>query len=159
MTVTICFATGTAISSCLKMRVHQLEKLVAMLTEAEILIRFRAMRINEIITELSKQESFKNFIFLSVLNDCISDNNNIHESWRFAAENAIFLNENDKRILLSVGEQIGSTDIDGQLSMLELNKSLVQRNLSEAEENLHVKGKMLKTVWGLCGLAAGIMII
>ncbi len=157
---TICFAAGTAISAGLKMRVLQLEKFIAMLNEMEILIRFRAVRTYEIIAELSNQDSFRNFIFLNILNEYIEDETiDINEGWRNAAKNAIFFTESDKRILLNVGEQIGSTDIDGQLSMININKTLAQRNLSEAEADYRTKGKMLKTVWGLCGLAAGIMIV
>ncbi len=142
------------------MRVIQLEKFISMLSEMEILIRFRAMRLNELINELSEQDSFKNFIFLNNLNAYISYGDfNINESWSIAAEKTMFFTENDKRILQSVGEQIGNTDVDGQLSMLNLNKTLAERNLSEAENEYRIKGKMLKTVWGLCGLAAGIMMI
>ncbi len=151
---------GTATSANLKMRVNQLEKLVIMLNEMEILIRFRAIRTSELINEISEQESLNNFIFLNILRENISGNSlNISKEWRKSADKAMFLNENDKKILLSVGEQIGGTDIDGQLSMLALNKTLAERNLLEAEENLRIKGKMFRTVWGLCGLAAGIMII
>lgn len=159
MTATICFAAGTAVSLGFKMRIHQLEKLVAMLNEMEILIRFRAMRTYELISELSTQETFRNFIFLGVLNEYLKDENDINKGWLYAAGKTMFFSESDRRILISVGEQIGSTDIDGQLSMLTLNKTLAERNLSEAENDYNVKGRMLKTLWGLCGLAAGIMMI
>lgn len=142
------------------MRVIQLEKFITMLNEMEILIRFRAVRTCELISELSGQESFRNFLFLNILSDYIEDETvDINEGWRNAASRTMFFTESDKRILLNVGEQIGSTDIDGQLSMLSMNKTLAERNLSEAENDYRIKGKMLKTVWGLCGLAAGIMII
>lgn len=141
------------------MRAVQLEKLVAMLSEIEILIRFRALRTGELISELTEQESFKNFLFLNILSLYIADGEtDINRSWLAAAGKTAFLNESDKRILVSVGEQLGSTDIDGQLSMLALNKTLAQRNLCEAENDCRIKGKMFKNVWGLCGLAAGIML-
>lgn len=147
-------------SAGMKMRVLQLENLVNMLSEMEILIRFRALRTGELIKELSEQESFRNFIFLNILNACTDEpEGNIAEKWSYALKKTMFFSESDKRILLNVGEQIGSTDIEGQLSMLSLNKTLAHRNLDEAVNEYRIKGKMLRTVWGLCGIAAGIIII
>jgi len=141
------------------MRVVQLEKLISMLDEMSVLIRFRAIRTYELIKEISEQECFKNFIFLNILNGYIEDSSDINEGWRNAACYAMFFNESDRSILLNVGEQLGGTDIDGQLSMLNLNKILAERNLSEAQNEYRVKGKMIKSVWSLLGIAAGIMII
>lgn len=155
----ICFVIGMIFSAGLKMRVLQLRKFVAMLDEMAVMIRFRAVRTRELIEEISRHESFASFIFLNILNECLELDDDINHSWKTAAARSVFLSESDKDILLSVGEQIGSTDIDGQLSMLALNKSLAERNLFQAENEYRTKGKMLRTVWGLCGLAAGIMVI
>ena len=130
-----------------------------MLDEMAVLINFKAMRTQELIIELSEKEYFKNFIFLNTLNNYLEENNDIKESWINAAKITMFFNENDRSILLSVGEQLGSTDIEGQLSMLNLNKTLAKRNLSDAQNEYRTKGKMIKSVWSLCGLAAGIMVI
>jgi len=155
----ICFLIGNIIPAGMRMRVVQLEKLISMLDEMSVLIRFRAIRTYELIKEISEQECFKNFIFLNILNGYIEDSSDINEGWRNAACYAMFFNESDRSILLNVGEQLGGTDIDGQLSMLNLNKILAERNLSEAQNEYRVKGKMIKSVWSLLGIAAGIMII
>ena len=157
--IIICFLIGNMISAGMKMRVIQLEKLISMLDEMSVLIRFRAIRTYELIGEISKQECFKNFIFLNILNGYIEDNTDINESWRNAVSYAMFFNESDRNILMNIGEQLGETDIDGQLSMLNLNKVLAERNLSDAQNEYRIKGKMIKNVWSLCGIAAGIMII
>lgn len=142
------------------MRVIQLEKIIMMINEMEILIRFRAMRTKEIIDEIYEQESFKNFLFLDNFKFYVDEeNNNVVTSWRYAVEKTMFLNEDDKLILINIGEQIGSTDIEGQLSMLNINKNKIQHNLNEAEENLAVKGKMLRTVWPLMGIIISLVII
>ena len=156
---TICFAVGTAISAGLKMRVIELRNFVAMLDEMSVLIRFRAIRTRELIEEISSRDSFGGFIFLNMLSDFLECDDDINKSWKNAASKTFFLSDSDRNILLNVGEQIGSTDIDGQLSMLALNKSLAERNLYDAENEYRIKGKMIRTVWSLCGLAAGIMII
>ncbi len=141
------------------MRVHELKKIILMLDEMATLIRFRAVRTKEMIEEIANHESFSNFIFLNILVDCLELDDDINTSWRTAAVRTFFLNEGDKAILMGVGEQIGGTDIDGQLSMLELSKTLAERNLLNAEDEYRTKGKMLRTVWSLCGIAAVIMFI
>lgn len=147
-------------STGFKIRVIQLEKLVSMINEMEILIRFRAMRTKELIEEISKQDSFRNFLFLNNVSFYMADeNNSIIECWKVAAEKTMFFQEKDKLLLKSIGEQIGGTDVEGQLLMLSLSKSIAQRNLSEAENDLQVKGKMLRTVWPLMGIVAGLLLI
>ena len=130
-----------------------------MLEEMSVLIRYRAIRTKDLIEEISGHESFSGFIFLNMLSDFIQTEEDVNKSWKEAATKAFFLNESDKDILLSVGEQIGNTDIEGQISMLELSKSLAKRNLNDAENEYRIKGKMIRTAWSLCGLAAGILII
>lgn len=147
-------------SAKLKMRVQQLENFSAMLNEIEILIKFRALRVYEIINELSSHASFVNFSFLSTLNELMkSDDCDIAVCWQKSTDKTVFLTDADRRIFLNVGEQLGSTDIDGQISMLEMNKVLIDRNLTEAKKELNEKGKLLKTVWGLMGIVLGIVII
>lgn len=141
------------------MRVIQLRKFIAMLDEMAVLIRFRALRTRELITEISGHDCLESFIFLNILNECLELEDDVNAGWKTAAQRTAFLSNSDKDILMSVGEQIGSTDISGQLSMLELNKSLAERNLFQAEDEYRIKGKMFRTVWCLCGLAAGIMVI
>ncbi len=141
------------------MRVIQLKKFIAMLDEMSVLIHFRAVRTRELIAEIAKHESFNNFIFLNILTDCMELEDDISISWREASKRAIFFNESDKDILLNVGEQIGNTDVNGQLSMIAMNRTLAEHNLAQAEDEYRIKGRMLRTVWSLCGLAAGIMII
>lgn len=156
---TICFAIGMMFSAGLKMRVHELKKIVLMFDEMSVLIRFRAVRTREMIEEISKHDSLNNFIFLNILVDRLEFEDDVNYVWKTAASRTAFLSEGDKAILMGVGDRIGSTDIDGQLSMLELSKSLAEQNLKNAEADYRTKGKMLRTVWCLCGIAAGIMAI
>ncbi len=141
------------------MRVHELKKIVLMFDEMSVLIRFRAVRTREMIEEISKHDSLNNFIFLNILVDRLEFEDDVNSVWKTAASRTAFLSEGDKAILMGVGDRIGSTDIDGQLSMLELSKSLAEQNLKNAEADYRTKGKMLRTVWCLCGIAAGIMAI
>ncbi len=141
------------------MRMLELRKFIIMLDEMSVLIRFRATRTRDLIDELSKQENLSNFVFLNLLTDFMDMEDDINISWKTAASRTLFLTRSDKDILIGVGEQIGSTDVDGQLSMLELSRMLAEKNLNQAEDEYRTKGRMLRTVWMLCGLAAGIMVI
>ena len=155
----ICFIIGMIASTTLKMRVVQLRKLITMLDEMSVLIQFRALKTRELIKEISEHDCLGSFIFLDILSECLEFESDINIGWKTAVKQTAFLNSSDKDIMLSVGDQIGTTDINGQISMLELNKNLAERNLYQAEEEYRIKGKMLRTVWCLCGLAAGIMIL
>ena len=159
MMATICFIIGIVISASLKMRAVQLKKLLQMLDEMSILIQYKAMRTKELIAEIGKHDGFKDLIFLEILNESLELEEDINIGWKSAVKRTFFLSNDDKDILLNVGEQIGNTDVNGQLSMLELNKSMIERNLAQAEMDYKIKGKMFRTVWGMCGLAAGIIML
>ena len=147
-------------SAELKMRVQQLEKFLLLLNETEILIKYRALRTAEIISELSERDNFSDFDFINNLKQKLTgENDNISVCWQNSVNETKFLSEKDKRIFSGVGEQLGTTDISGQISMIELNKKLLEENLSEARTELTEKGKLSRPVWGLAGIAIGILII
>lgn len=65
----------------------------------------------------------------------------------------------DKELLLEFGEQLGKTDVDGQLKHLELYDSLFKKQFTDAESEINKKSKLYKTMGFFVGMAAALMII
>ncbi len=69
------------------------------------------------------------------------------------------LKKGDAALLLEFGEQLGKTDVDGQLKHLELYEALFKNLLTDAENEINKKSKLYKTMGFFVGTAAALMII
>ena len=69
------------------------------------------------------------------------------------------LKKGDAALLLEFGEQLGKTDVDGQLKHLELYEALFKKQLTDAENEINKKSKLYKTMGFFVGTAAALMII
>lgn len=69
------------------------------------------------------------------------------------------LHNSDKELLFSFGSQLGATDLEGQLSHIELCRTLLSKQLSDAEEELKQKGRLYRTLGVFGGVSAAIMLI
>lgn len=69
------------------------------------------------------------------------------------------LHNSDKELLSSFGSQLGTTDLEGQLSHIELCRAMLSKQLSEAEEEQRQKGRLYRTLGVFGGVSAAIMLI
>ncbi len=146
-------------SERLKKRTEQLRSLIVMLEETAALIRYRAERTDEIFRTLGAQNAFADFEFLKLLNEELERQLPFQEAWRGAAEKAPYFSDEDRGVLRLIGERLGMTDAEGQLSMLAVSREFAEKNLLEAEEAYRSKGALLKKTGLLCGAAAAILIL
>lgn len=134
-------------------------RLLSMLEEMRAIIGFNAPPINEILNVLSERTDFSDFVFLDEIRKEYEKNSDIHNAWRTAALQAEGFSEKDQRLLIGIGEQLGTTDIHGQVLMLEAAEKVLHTYLNEARSDYSTKGKMLQKTWTLCGIAAGILLL
>ena len=105
-----------------------LRSVLNVLDEMSAKIRYTAVPLNELITEISGESAYSDCTFL-------------------------------KRTAADIGSRLGGTDTEGQLSMLALGSTLISRGLESAELEYSRKSRTLMSVWTLCGIGAGIIII
>lgn len=159
MIVIICFCVGTAISRQKKLRVTQLTLLASMLDEIRLEIGFSAKPVADILSDISERKDFSEFLFLTAVKTEWDNNADFHTAWRIAAFNAEYFSDSDRRLLLSTGEQLGTTDSHGQVLMLEAAARCARTYLDEARNDYKIKGGLSQKTWTLCGIAAGIMLL
>lgn len=68
------------------------------------------------------------------------------------------LNSQDFKLLNDFGMQFGATDKEGQISHIELYKSLFDKALSDAEQNVKTKAKLYRML-GIFGGAAFVLMV
>lgn len=83
----------------------------------------------------------------------------IGQAWNNAVEDTnTDLTEEDKNILKGLGRLIGKTDIEGQISEIELLKSFIAKQTEKAKIEREKNEKMYKTLGGIVGMAIVIIL-
>ena len=80
--------------------------------------------------------------------------------WENSIQEAdISLNQEDKDIIKRLGKLLGQTDVDGQLSEIELTESFLDIQIQKAEEAKKKNQKLYKTLGIVMGLVFVIILI
>lgn len=72
----------------------------------------------------------------------------LHAQWRFSAR--------DRKLLEAFGMRLGTTDTQGQLAHIELYRTLFQKQLTQAKEELAQKARLYQTLGLFAGVAAAL---
>ena len=82
------------------------------------------------------------------------------ESWSMALEESeTNMKTEDVNILKSLGNLLGKTDKEGQISEIELMQTFIETQISKAEEEKVKNEKLYKTLGTLAGVAISIILI
>lgn len=151
-------ASGLYFSMKLKKRKQTLEQAVLFTDELKIKISYQSIPVSLILSEAAKNKSYDMLSFLKYAAET-DENGDFHKRWSDGVEAMSRLSQEDKSILLALGGGLGSSDADGQLTLLQTHKALLERQLAAADDEYIRKGKMVRSVGILCGLAAGIAVL
>lgn len=138
--------TGLYLSSKLDKRVKALEEIIFKTDEIQTIIRCQSAEPEEILASVSVG---------SVLQGCSYTNGNVNIS----DDELYMLDKRDTAIIRELLNGLGKTDTDGQISMLEMNKKLLQNRLEQARDEYSKKGRMYRSVGVLVGVGAAVMLI
>lgn len=87
---------------------------------------------------------------------------NAKEAWQTSVEdckNFLEFNKEDLRFIISIGNMLGKTDIDGQVSELNLSMGLIDSQIEKAEEYCKKSEKMYRSLGSIVGLVIIIILI
>lgn len=150
---------GCYFSSALKTRLVNLKKINFLIDEIIILLRYKASTVYEITDCLVRNERFAAFSFLS--NISADENISFQQNWSNAIKEVPPLNlkESDLEILSDIGKNLGTSDIEGQLSMLSLQRAELEALISSAEAECERKSKLYRSLGVLAGAFISVMLI
>ncbi len=152
-----CFM-GMQLSSMMKKKLERLISYRQMSDEIATLIRYRNLKIREIMIHLKESEMYSELDFLH--NAEFDDKSRpVGEIWLENIRLDSKLSSDEKKLMSQLGMQLGTTDTEGQLSVLcVFNKSL-NTMIEKQSEKYAVKGKLCRSMGILMGAAVGIMIL
>ena len=82
------------------------------------------------------------------------------EAWHYALENAhTNMNEEDIRILKNLEKMLGKTNVEGQITEIELMEKFIDKQIEKAEEEQKKNEKLYRSLGIICGMAIVIILI
>lgn len=142
-------------------RVKELVQIKLALNIIKSKIKFTQIPLKDIFEQISKNTEEVNVkeFWENTIKE-LNKNLSIEEAW----ENAIKktetnLNKEDLNILLDMGKMLGKTDVDGQVSNLEIASTFIDTQIEKAEIEKQKNSKLYKTLGVVTGLAIIIILI
>lgn len=153
----ICSYIGIIKAKTYESRVRELNKFQNALIMFKSKIEFTYEPLKNIFEEISKVIYYNNE---NIFKETIKSEENIYDSWCEAVDkNANELLNDDKEIIKMMGKLLGKTDIKGQISEIELTKSLIEKQIEKAEIEKDKNVKLYKTMGIVLGLGICIILI
>ena len=145
-------AIGLAISKTYENRVIELKEFKNILNAIKIKIKFTYEPLAEIFKQIAnKNETNVEKIFGQMSNQITYFQT--REVWENCIQDAdISINQEDKDILKKLGKLLGQTDVEGQISEIEVTESFLNMQIEKAEEDKKKNQKLYKTLGVTIGL-------
>ncbi|MCR5146284.1 MAG: stage III sporulation protein AB [Clostridia bacterium] len=165
MLLTVLFSTssiiGILMSKKFSNRVKVLKDLKNALNIFEVKINFSFETIPEIFKEISnKIEGTAGKIFSQTLKYMNEDNLIAGEAWEKAVDaNGYSLKKEDINSLKTLGKLLGRTDVEGQITQIELVSSFLEKQINDAVESKNKNEKMYQKLGVIIGLVLVIVLI
>lgn len=149
---------GVYFSKRLKERENILAAAVLLIRELSVQIRYTNSEMGEMLKSAAQNESYKKLLFVTSC-EKTDEKGDFHRYWKEGTARQPYLTTKDKELILSLGDKLGSTDLDGQLSFLEMTEEIFKERQNQAFADYRNKGKVYRSVGILCGLALGIIVL
>lgn len=152
---------GLLMSKKYKNRVIELREIKNAINILETKIKFTYEPIPEIFKEIA-QALEKNIAEIFKKASEYIGENTTKEAWKRAIEESkqnLSLNEEDINIIQNLGNLLGKTDIDGQISEIKVVSNFIDAQSIKAEEERKKNEKMYRSLGTIVGLAIVIILI
>lgn len=137
---------GIILSNKYKNRLIELKEIKKALNIFETKIKYTYAPVPEIFKDISDNLTNNvGEIFLNASNKM--ENDTAQNSWRQAVEEAkTNMNKDDLEVIKDLGKLLGKTDIEGQISQIELTDKFIDKNIENAEKEYLKNNKLYKTL-------------
>lgn len=153
---------GNYFAANLNKRVRTLKSVGYMLDEIEMLLKYRSATVYEIIENLNNDKRFSELGFiLEIADKCRDTDIPFNDIWCSCIDKhtEIFLKKEDKDLICSIGQYLGTSDAETQLNTIQIKKGELSAFLKNAEEDLLKKAKLYRSIGILAGAFISIMIL
>ena len=152
---------GFLMSKKYKNRVIELREFKNALNTLEAKIKFTYEPIPEIFNQISKSTQNNISKIFKKSSEYIGENTT-KEAWNKATEELkpqLNLNNEDIKIIQNLGNLLGKTDVEGQISEIKVTSNFIDTQIVKAEEEQKKSEKMYRNLGTIVGLAIVIILI
>lgn len=153
-----CSLIGKYVAKKYVIRVNELEEIKNALNMFHSKIKFTYEPISEIFREIAKNTS-PNVGQVFDLADQKMQEVSANLAWEQAIdESQNNLTKEDKRVLKTLSKLLGQTDVEGQISQIEITQEFLEAQLKEAQEQKEKNEKLYSKLGTTIGLAIVIIL-
>ena len=154
-------SVGFLLSKGFSDRVKELRELANLINILQNKIKFTQVPLKEALTEISNIETNSQIskVFLKAGEKIKDEKSEV--AWQEALnEERIFLNlkNEDIELIKSLGNTLGKTDIEGQMSGINQFENILNMQIKKAEEECSKNSKMYKSLGTIIGLTIVIIL-
>lgn len=138
---------GFSYSSMLTKRKSVLEAFILELKKCSTQIRYSSKSLSSVF-----EDNFMNYSFC--------DNKPFESQWKDMLEKYHkILNSDDLNVLQEFSKTLGTSDVSGELTNIDMYIEMLKLRVKDAELNISLKGKLYKTLGLSFGLSIAILLI
>lgn len=150
---------GIMLSKKYTYRVQELKNMQNALNILENKIRFTYEPLNEIFNYIAENSS-RNISNIFKVAKKKMEKMSASKAWEEAIDTTdSYLNKEDKITIKMLSKLLGITDIEGQISQIEITKSFLKKQIDEAEKEKQKNEKLYKKLGFSIGTAIVIILI
>jgi len=149
---------GMFFSESIRSKKERLMNIRHMFSEISDYIRWNKFTLKEIAGKLSENKQFSTLGFVSDLTE-ICEKFSFPKAWEEAVCSDKSLCDDEKSLLSRFGNSLGTTDIDGQISSINLYISEAEKMIAAESEKYKTKGKLYRSLGVAFGAMTGILMI
>lgn len=141
-------------------RVIELEKMKNILNVLKAKIKFTCLPIQDVFSQIYEDNKDNIGEIFKCANKYINENS-AKDAWEKSLEEAKNTNFNQEDItaLKTLGKMLGNTDVEGQVSQIELTQNLLIDKIQQAQEEKKKNSKLYRTLGLATGLTVAIILI
>lgn len=142
-------------------RLKELEKVNSILNVFKAKIKFTCLTIQEIFNQIYEENKDNIGEIFKIASNYMHEEN-CQGAWKKALEEAkekTNLNEEDIRALKTLGKMLGNTDVEGQVSQIELTEQVLTERIENAKIEKNKNSKLYKTLGITTGLTIAVILI
>lgn len=122
-------------------------------------IGYCALPVQELLEKIDNRTELKNLTFVSACKKKYTGNEDFLQIWRECVNAAdICLDAEDKSLLCSFGDALGTTDVSGQINHCKLHIKLFEERLKQAKDDKEKRGKIYTNMGALTGMFLAVIL-
>ena len=152
---------GFLVSKKYEYRVCELKEFKNAMNMLETKIKFTYEPLNDIFKEISGNLQEKISIIFSKTSEYMKQTNT-KDAWNISIEEEkenLSFNKEDFNIIKNLGNMLGKTDVEGQVSEIELTSNFLDMQITKAEDERRKNEKLYRNLGTIVGLAIVIILI